>query len=155
MRSVNPYLNFPGTTEEAFEFYRSVFGGEFSGLTRYRDFPDNGMGVPEPMLDKIANIALPLGAETVLMGTDVIEGQGPLVVGNNVYIHLEVDAAEEASRVFDRLSSGGTTFMPVQRTEWAEKYGICADRFSVLWMVMYTGDVQFAPGAAAETGTNP
>jgi uncharacterized glyoxalase superfamily protein PhnB len=72
IRAVNPYLNFPGNTEEAFEFYRSVFGGEFAGLVRFRDFPDNPMGVPEEDLDRIAHMALPLGEGNLLMGTDVI-----------------------------------------------------------------------------------
>lgn len=146
---VGPYLNFPGNTEAAFEFYRSVFGGEFLGVVRYRDFPDNGMGVAEEHLDRIANIALPLTPDVVLMGTDVAGGWKPLVVGNNVYVTLEVESADEARRLFDALSAGGETEMPLQPTEWAELYGSCIDRYRVQWMVMYTGDVRFAPDAAA------
>ena len=76
MEAANPYLNFNGNTEEAFEFYRSVFGGEFAMVLRYKDFPANAMGVAEGELDKIAHIALPLGKGNMLMGTDVIASRG-------------------------------------------------------------------------------
>src|SRR5687767_6968034 len=90
MKSVSPYLNFKGNTEEAFNFYKSVFGGEFLALMRFRDFGNNEMGVREADLDKIAHIALPLGPHSMLMATDVVEGMpGGFAVGNNVYIHLE------------------------------------------------------------------
>jgi PhnB protein len=144
MKSVNPYLNFPGNTEEAFDFYRSVFGGEFQAVVRFRDFGDNGMGAPERDLDKIAHIALPIGSG-LLMATDVLESwHRPLTVGNNYYITLEPETADEADRLFSALSAGGETEMPLQPTEWAEKYGSCIDRFGVQWMVSYTGTVQFA-----------
>jgi PhnB protein len=147
MKAVNPYLNFNGNTEEAFAFYRSVFGGDFFGLIRYRDFGDNAMGAPDSDLDKIAHVALPLGKDNLLMGTDVLESQGQgFSVGNNVYIHLEADSAEDADRLFSGLAAGGQTQMPLQQTEWAEQYGVCADRFGVQWMVSYTGSVEF-PGS--------
>jgi PhnB protein len=144
MISASPYLNFPGNTEEAFNHYKSVFGGEFTNVTRFRDMGDNSMGVPEGDLDKIANIGLPLGKHTVLMGTDSLAGWKPLAVGNNFYIALEVESVEQANRLFVSLSEGGQVEMPLQATEWAEKYGCCVDRFGVQWMVMYTGSVQFA-----------
>jgi PhnB protein len=140
MKSVNPYLNLPGNTEEAFTFYRSVFGGEFDGVTRFRDLPGNPMGVREHDLDRIAHIALPLAGGSVLMGTDVVEGWQPLVVGNNVHVHLETESADEADRLFAGLSAGGEVEMQMESTPWAEKYGACADRYGVLWMVMYTGE---------------
>lgn len=152
MIKVSPYFNFAGNTEEAFEFYRSVFGGEFAGVTRFGDMPDS-MGASGVDRDRIANIGLPLG-DSMLMATDVLEGWRPLVVGNNVYITLEVDTPEEADRLFEALSAGGAVEMPLQRTEWAEKYGACADRFGIQWMVMYTGSVVFEHGAgAAEDAT--
>jgi PhnB protein len=147
MKTANPYLNFAGNTEEAFEFYESVFGAKITDRLRFRDFSDNGMGVPDHELDKIAHIALPLGNGTLLMGTDVIGDWRPLNQGNNFYIALEADSGEEADTLFDRLSAGGQTEMPLQPTEWAEKYGSCVDRFGVQWMVMYTGVVKFAPAA--------
>jgi PhnB protein len=144
MKTVNPYLNFPGNTEEAFGFYRSVFGGDFLGVVRFRDFGDNPMSVPESDQDKIAHIALPLGEDTILMGTDALESLGhALTPGNNFYITLEAETEGEADRLFDALSAGGRVEMPLGRTEWAEKYGSCADKFGVQWMVSYTGEVEF------------
>jgi PhnB protein len=149
MKAANPYLNFKGNTKEAFDFYKSVFGGEFLGVLRFRDFGENGMQVPESDLDKIAHVALPLG-NNILMGTDVLESQGQtLNIGNNVYFNIEAESDDEAERLFDALSDGGRVEMALEKTEWAEKYGVCADRFGVQWMVNYTGNVQFSAGTAA------
>jgi PhnB protein len=146
IRSADPYLNFPGNTEEAFHFYRSVFGGEFSGVVRFRDVGDNEMGVAEEELDRIAHISLPLGSGGTLMGTDVVGAwMDGFVVGTNSYIHLEVDGPSEAHGIFAALSEGGLVQMPLMRTEWAELYGSVRDRFGVQWMVSYTGSVVF-PG---------
>ena len=142
VQSVNPYLHFPGNTLEAFEFYRSVFGGEFPMVLRFRDFPGN-MGAPDAAADRIAHIALPIG-QNVLMGTDVIGDQvDAFTVGNNSYIVLAPDDADEAARLFDGLSAGGRIEMPLQATEWAEQYGILVDRFGVQWMVSYEGANRF------------
>lgn len=157
MNAVNPYLNFAGTTEQAFEFYRSVFGGDFLALVRFKDFEPaagaeppkvgeemQGMTVPEGDRDKIAHVALPIGNGTILMGTDALESFGrSLTMGNNVYIALEADSAEETQRLFAALADGGTVEMAPQRTEWAELYGSCVDRHGVQWMVSYTGEVKF------------
>lgn len=157
MNSVNPYLNFAGNTEQAFEHYRSVFGGEFLALVRFKDFEPaagaeppkvgeemHGMTVPEEDRDKIAHVALPLGNGNILMGTDALESFGrSLTPGNNFYIALEADSPEEAHRLFDALADGGTVEMALQRTEWAELYGSCVDRHGVQWMVSYTGEVVF------------
>jgi PhnB protein len=147
MNAANPYLNFDGNTEEAFTFYKSVFGGEFLTVLRFRDFDDNSMGVPERDLDKIAHISLPLGTDNVLMATDVLQSMPmTLTVGNNFYIHVEPENETEAETLFSALSAGGRIEMALQKTPWAEKYGTCADRFGVQWMVNYTGGVQFAGG---------
>jgi PhnB protein len=147
MKVANPYLNFPGNTLEAFEFYRSVFGGEFLGVMRYRDFEDNEMGVPEAELDRIAHIALPLGDGTMLMGTDVMESErDSFTMGTNFYIHLAAESDDEAGRIFDALAAGGAVQMPLQRTEWSQRFGICADRYGVQWMVDHTGEVEFTHG---------
>jgi PhnB protein len=149
MKTANPYLNFNGNTEEAFNFYRSVFGGELTDLLRYRDFGDS-MGATGDDLDRIAHVALPLGPDNILMGTDHLEGFGePVSFGTNFHIALEADDGAEAERLFAALSEGGRVQMPLQPTEWAEKYGQCVDRYGVQWMVMHTGNVQFtAPPAA-------
>jgi PhnB protein len=144
MKAANPYLNFPGNTADAFDFYKSVFGGEFLAVLRFRDFGENSMGVPETDLDKIAHIALPLGNGHVLMATDTVSSMPKaLSMGNNFYITVEPDTAEEADKLFGALSAGGQVEMPLQKTEWAERYGSCVDKFGVQWMVNYTGGVQF------------
>lgn len=107
MKGANPYLNFAGNTKEAFEFYRSVLGGDFLAVLRFRDFGDNRMGVPENQLDRIAHIALPLGGGNILMGTDQVDGQPPLEAGNNFSIALEAETEQEAEKVFDGLAEGG------------------------------------------------
>ncbi|HWV57619.1 MAG TPA: VOC family protein [Longimicrobiales bacterium] len=147
MKAVHPYLNFPGNTEEAFNFYRSVFGGEFTNVTRYRDMP--GAQVEGPDLDRIMNIGLRLSGETVLMATDVLEElHGPVQFGNNVHIVIEPETREETERVYRALSEGGKVEMPLGQTPWAELYAIFTDRFGVRWMVNYTGTVAFQPGVA-------
>jgi PhnB protein len=147
MKNVNPYLNFPGNTEEAFGFYRSVFGGEFPMVLRFRDF---GPEMDGPDGDKLAHIALPLGHGSMLMGTDALESHGrTLTMGNNFSISLEAETSGEAERLFGALSAGGRTDMPLGRTEWAELYGMCTDRYGVQWMVNFPGSVRFG-GSAGE-----
>lgn len=144
MESVHPYLNFNGDAEEAFAHYSTVFGTEVSGLLRFRDMGDDEMGVPESDLDKVAHVSLPLSGSTNLMASDVVGADAErYVAGRSTYIYLETDSAEEAERVFAGLSSGGEVEMPLTPTAWAEKYGVCADRFGIRWMVSYTGDVEF------------
>jgi PhnB protein len=140
MKAAHPYLNFNGNTEEAFNFYRSVFGGDFPMVLRFRDMGD-GMGAKGDDLDKIAHIALPLG-ETMLMGTD-LTGSRSATMGDNFYINVSPDSAEEAETVFNRLAEGGAVEMPLQETEWAERFGSCIDRFGIQWMVNYEGRNQF------------
>ena len=111
VQAVNPYLDFPGNTLEAFAFYRSVFGGQFPMLLRYRDFPGN-MGVAEADADRIAHIALPIGP-AMLMGTDAVGGE---LVGNNTHMVMEADDAAEARRLFDARSAGGRATVPLRRT---------------------------------------
>ncbi|MGJ4728303.1 VOC family protein [Luteimonas sp. SDU101] len=144
VQAVNPYLNFPGNTLEAFEFYRSVFGGEFPMVVRYRDFPGN-MGAPDEAADRIAHIALPLGPN-MLMGTDLVGADvAKFQPASSSYIVIAPDDAAEAARVFEGLSAGGTVQMPLQPTEWAEQYGICIDRYGVQWMMSYEGNTRFRP----------
>jgi len=144
MQFMTVYLNFNGDAEEAFEFYRAVFGGEFDGMLRFRNFGEDAMGVPEADREKIAHVSLPLVGGIGLMGSDVAGPQADAFrAGNNVYVYLETDSAEEADRIFEGLSAGAAVEMPMQATEWAEKYGSLVDRFGVPWIVSFTGDVQF------------
>ncbi len=140
MKAVNPYLTFEGNTEEAFEFYKAVFGGELH-IVRFKDLGEDDMGARGDERNKIANVALPLDEDTVLMGSDVLESMGhSLTVGDNFSILLEVESAEEGERLFNALSDGGQVTMPLEETEWAEAYGICIDPFGIQWMVNYTGE---------------
>ncbi len=143
MKAANPYLNFYGSTEEAFNFYKSVFGVEFLSVIRFRGMPGVDK-MSEADQNKLMHVALPLGENNILMGTDVLDSFGrPLDFGNNQYISIETDSAEEADQLFGALSEGGKVEMELQKTAWAEKYGSCVDKFGVQWMVNYTGNVQF------------
>lgn len=147
MKQVSPYLNFAGNTEEAFQFYKSVFGGEL-GILRFQDFGD-AMNVPEHDHKKVAHAHLSLG-NNMMMATDTLESLGQqLTVGNNFYIFIETDSVDETKQLFNALSSGGEVEMPLQQTEWAERHGICKDKFGIQWMLNYTGNVSFSGGSAA------
>jgi PhnB protein len=137
MARFNPYLNFNGNTEEAFNFYKSVFGGEFTMLMRFRDVPGNE-NMPADVLDKIMHIALPIGNGNMLMATDSLESLGQkLVVGNNHYFMLGVDSKEEADNLFAKLSVDGKIEMPLQDTFWGDYYGSFTDQFGIQWMIDY------------------
>jgi PhnB protein len=136
---LNTYLNFAGNAEEAFKFYKSVFGGEFKTITRFKDMPVPGMTVPKKDENKLMHIALPLGKDDVLMASDVLEGFGhKLIVGNNVTVSIFPDSKEEADRIFKALSAGGKVEMPLGYQPWGDYYGGLTDKFGVRWMVDYT-----------------
>lgn len=140
MPSLNPYLNFAGNTEEAFNFYKSAFGGEFLALQRFKDIPadPNSPKIPEGDGNKIMHIALPIGKDNVLMATDALESMGQkLAVGNNFYITIQPESREEADVLFNKLSSGGKVEMPMQEMFWGAYYGAFRDRFGVQWMINY------------------
>ncbi|GAB3258769.1 VOC family protein [Larkinella harenae] len=137
MARFNPYLNFNGNTEEAFNFYKSVFGGEFAMLLRFKDTPEADK-VSAEEADKIMHIALPLSKDTVLMATDALESMGQkLVVGNNFSISISTDTKDEANRLFSALSDGGLVDMPLEDTFWGDYFGALTDRFGIQWMVSY------------------
>lgn len=138
MVTINPYLNFPGNTEEAFNFYKSVFGGEFPMLMRFGDVPPSGPPMPDKFKDKIMHIALPIGKGNVLMGTDAIEEMGHKVTsGTNFHISVTPDSKEEADRIFNALSAGGKITMPIKDEFWGEYFGMFNDKFGIQWMVNY------------------
>jgi PhnB protein len=139
MTKVHTYLNFAGNTEEAFEFYRSVFGGEFRSRVRFSEMPMEGVDIPEEDRDKMMHIALPIGEDDVLMATDALPSMGQeLRSGNNVYISLHPDSRKEADRIFNALSAGGNVEMPIADQMWGDYYGSFTDRFGVQWMVNHT-----------------
>lgn len=138
MLNVNPYLNFNGNTEEAFNFYKSVFGGEFITLMRVKDMPE-GEKMPPDAQNKIMHVALPISKNTILMATDALESLGQkLTAGNNFYISLETETKDEAGKIFKKLSDGGKIEMPIQDQFWGAYFGSFADKFGVQWMVSYT-----------------
>ena len=138
MAMVSTYLNFPGTTEEAFNFYKSVFKTEFAApIMRMGDAPVEGrppLGEREAKL--VMHIALPILGGHVLMGTDAVESMGfPLTAGNNFSINLQPDSRAEADALFAALSEGGEVKMPMQDMFWGDYFGQLVDRFGVQWMV--------------------
>ena len=136
MASLNPYLNFNGNAEEAFIFYKSVFGGEFVTLQRYKDTPEAGE-VAEKDKDKIMHIALPIDGN-ILMATDALESMGQKVnPGNNFFLSVDTKSTQEAGEVFNKLSSGGKVLMPLEDTFWGSYFGMCTDKFGIQWMVSY------------------
>lgn len=138
MLKINPYLNFAGNTEDAFKFYKSVFGGEFAVLQRFKDSPEAGR-VPAPEKDKIMHVSLPVGEAATLMATDALESMGhKLTVGNNIQLSIEAESKNEVDRLFKGLSSGGKVTMPLADTFWGSYFGMVTDKFGVQWMVSYT-----------------
>lgn len=137
MTNVNPYLNFPGTTEEAMNYYKSVFGVEFTAFVRFSDSPGHEK-MPKAEQNMIMHASLPLGKSHTLMATDAIESMGRAVVmGNNFYINLATESEEETDRLFKGLSAGGVIEMPLNRTFWGSYSGMCKDRYGVQWMLNY------------------
>lgn len=138
MSKVSTYLNFKRNTEEAFNFYKSVFGGDFTGgINRFSDIPPmEGMpAIAEADKNLVMHIVLPILGGHQLMGTDAPESMGfNLSFGNNVYINLEPDTREETRRLFMALSAGGKVEMELQDMFWGDYYGSCRDQFGVQWM---------------------
>jgi len=139
MATVSAYLNFPRNTEEAFNFYKSVFGTDFigQGIMRFKDVPQSVEMPPLPDSDKnlVMHMALPIVGGFVLMGSDAPESMGFTVnSGNNVYINLQPDTREETKRLFDALSEGGKVEMELQDMFWGDYYGSLRDKFGVQWM---------------------
>lgn len=140
MARVNTYLNFPRNTEEAFNFYKSVFGGDFGGMgiARFGDIPAQEGMPPLAENDKnlVMHIELPITGGHVLMGTDAPESMGFRVnFGNNIHISLEPDTRAETKRLFDALSAGGKITMDLQDMFWGAYYGSVTDKYGVQWMV--------------------
>lgn len=135
MTKMNPYLNFDGNAEEAFNFYKSVFGGEFDGLFRATEMPEAG-NIPENEKNRIMHISLPVGDGTRLMASDVFPSFGhKLTVGNNVQISLHPDSREEADRLFNGLSAGGKVEMAMADAFWGAYFGSFTDKFGIYWMI--------------------
>jgi PhnB protein len=138
MAQINPYINFAGNTEEAFNFYKSVFGGEFAMLQRFENSPGcDGMTLAESDKDKIMHVALPIG-NNVLMATDTLESMGQkLEEGNNFSLSVSADSKEEADQIFNGLAEGGNVEMPLADAFWGAYFGMLKDKFGIRWMVSH------------------
>ncbi|WP_214070488.1 VOC family protein [Mucilaginibacter sp. dw_454] len=136
MAQIDPYLNFLGNTEEAFNFYKSVFGGEFKALQRFKDTP-HGDSMSAEDKERIMHVALPIG-KNVLMGTDALESAGhTLNFGNNISIAVSPESIEEMHRIFNGLAAGGQIQQPLEKMFWGAWFGMLVDQFGVQWMLNY------------------
>ncbi|SEJ61244.1 PhnB protein [Dyadobacter koreensis] len=137
MPKINTYLNFDGKSEEAFNFYKSVFGGEFLLVNRMSDMP-GAEQLSEDEKGRIMHISLPIGKDDVLMASDIVPSMGhSLNVGNHSYISVFTDSREEADRLFSGLSVDGTIEMAMEDTFWGDYFGSFQDKFGIGWMINY------------------
>lgn len=139
MAIVHPYLNYPGTCEAAFNYYKSIFGGEFTFVGKFKDMPpQEGNNLSEADKEKIMHISLPLRGGTMIMGSDIGgEWAADTVIGNNISLSITAASKEEADRYFNSLSEGGKISMPMDQTFWGDYFGMCKDKFDINWMVSF------------------
>ena len=139
MASINPYIHFNGNAEEAFTFYRSVFGGEFARLARFKDMPANPeYPMPENEANKIMHVSLPIGKSSVLMGSDTPEFLGKHnEKETRSKISIIAESKEEASKLFIGLSKGGEVEMPMDEAPWGAYFGMFRDKYGIEWMVNF------------------
>lgn len=140
MPSINPYLTFLGNCEDAFNHYKSVFGGEFTYVGRFGEMPpqEGQPAMSDEDKNKIMHISLPIGNGTTLMGSDTGGEWAPqTVIGNNITISVNADSKEQADRFFNQLSDGGTQTMPMNQTFWGDYFGMCTDKFQINWMISF------------------
>jgi PhnB protein len=137
MPAINPYITFIDNCEKAFEFYKSVFGGEYAQIVRFKDMPMGDLKSAEQG-EKIMHIGLPIGRGSILMGSDSTGAFGPKVnQGNNFSISVDTDSEDEAKKIFSGLSAGGNVTMPLDKAPWGALFGMFTDKFGINWMVNY------------------
>ena len=139
MTTIHIYLNFNDKTEKAFKFYKSVFGGDFFMLQRYKDIPGDAKLSPADG-EKILHIGLPIAEHTQLHGSDIVPGMSmgePLKIGNNIAIMISPGSRQEADRFFTELSEGGKNIMPMKDEFWGDYFGSFTDQFGVEWMINF------------------
>lgn len=138
MAAINPYLMFNGTCEEAFLFYKSVFGGEFPYIGKFKDAPTEEGDAPlsEADANRIMHVSLPIG-NTILMGSDTHPRYGDVGFGDNFSISINTESTEEADRIFNGLSADGHVEMPMNKTFWGSYFGMFKDKFGINWMVNF------------------
>lgn len=136
MAQINPYLTFNGTCEQAFEFYKSVFGGEYPYIGRFKDMPSD-VPMSEEIGNQIMHVSLPISKETQLLGCDSNPAFGSCNMGNNIAISINTESEEEATKLFNGLSAGGKVTMPLEKTFWNAFFGMFEDKFGIQWMINY------------------
>ena len=142
MAAINPHINFNGNAEEAFNFYRSVFGGEFAKIMRFKDLAGTEFPVAENEANKIMHIALPIG-KTLLMANDVPESMGRTNENENrSKIVISAESKEEADKLFSGLSAGGQIEMPIADSPWGSYFGMFRDKYGIEWMVDFDATTQ-------------
>jgi PhnB protein len=135
LATINPYINFNGNAEEAFNFYRSVFGGKFEKIVRFKDLSISGFKVAEHEKEKIMHISLPIG-KTVLMANDVPEIMGRVSENENrSKIAIKAESRDEADKLFRGLSAGGKVEMPIGDSPWGSYFGMFRDKYGIEWTV--------------------
>jgi PhnB protein len=135
MAQINPWINFNGNAEEAFTFYKSVFGGEFAKIMRFKDLSSPEFPIAEEDANKIMHIALPIG-KNILMANDVPESMGPVNENENrSKISISAESKEEADKLFNGLSVGGQVEMPIMDSPWGSYFGMFRDKYGIEWMV--------------------
>lgn len=138
MAQINPYIHFNGNAEEAFTFYKSIFGGEFSMITRFKDLQIAEMPISENEANKIMHIALPIGKHSVLMGSDTPEFMGKHNERENrSKISINAESKEEAEKLFNGLAAGGEIEMPMEDSPWGSYFGMLRDKFGFEWMISF------------------
>lgn len=136
MAQINPYIHFNGNAEEAFTFYKSVFGGEFAIINRFKDFSNPEFPISENEANRIMHIALPIGQHSVLMASDTPEIMGTHNENETrSKISISAESKEEADKLFNGLSAGGQIEMPISDSPWNSYFGMFRDKFGVEWMV--------------------
>ncbi len=138
MAQINPYLTFNGNCEDAFNFYKSVFGTEFEFIGRFKDMPPSDHKISETAGNLIMHVSLPIGGGTSLFGSDSSEEFGHVTkTGDNFSISINASSEDEAKKLFEKLSQGGKITMPLEKTFWGALFGMFTDKFDINWMVNY------------------
>lgn len=141
MRTINPWINFNGNAEEAFMFYKSVFGGEFAKVVRFNDIASAEFPVAEKEEKKIMYIALPMSRNTVLIGNDVPEILGRVNEHENrSKISINTESKEEADKLFTELSIGGEVEGPMGNGPWGSYAGMFRDKYGIEWIIEFSSD---------------
>ena len=143
MALINPYIHFNGNAEEAFTFYKSVFGGDFGRIMRYKDLSSPEYPIPENDANRIMHIVLPIGKNNVLMASDVLESMGQVTENDNRNtIFISAESKGEADKLFTGLSAGGKVEMPIADGPLGSYFGMFADKYGIEWMVDFTENVK-------------